>query len=71
MKNLKLILAGIAVILVVIVVLQNTESVETRLLFATVTMPRAALLFVHLAIGFLVGLVVGARGRKRDAAAKA
>jgi uncharacterized integral membrane protein len=38
---------AIAVIslLVVVVVLQNTQAVDTKLLFLTVTMPRAALLF--------------------------
>ena len=39
-----LVIAGLA-ILVLIVVLQNTESVETKLLFMSLTMPRAALLF--------------------------
>ena len=43
------------VVLAVIVILQNTQAVETRLLFVTVTMPRALLLMVT----FLVGLAVG------------
>lgn len=48
----KMKVVGIAVValLVVIVVLQNTQSVETQLLFFTVTMPNAALLFGTLVI---------------------
>ncbi len=38
-------IAAIAALLVLIIVLQNTEAVGTKLLFVTVTMPRAALLF--------------------------
>jgi putative membrane protein len=53
-------IVGIAVIvmIVLIVVLQNTQAVETRLLFLTVTMPNAALLFGTLIIGFAVGVLM-------------
>jgi len=57
MKKFKLIVAAIAVVLVVIVILQNTASVDTRILFMTVSMPRALLLFVAMAVGFAGGLV--------------
>jgi uncharacterized integral membrane protein len=55
----KLKIVGIAVIalIVVVVVLQNTQSVETKLLFLTVTMPNAALLFGALIIGFAIGVL--------------
>lgn len=55
----KLKVVGIAVValLVVIVVLQNTQSVETQLLFFTVTMPNAALLFGTFVIGFAIGVL--------------
>lgn len=58
MKN-KLKLVGIAcfVVIVVIVVFQNTQIVETKLLFFTVTMPNAALLFGTLIIGFAIGVL--------------
>jgi len=58
MKN-KLKLVGIAciVLIVVVVVLQNTQIVETKLLFFTVTMPNAALLFGTLIIGFAIGVI--------------
>jgi putative membrane protein len=57
--NSKLRIIGIAVIvlIVVVVVLQNTQAVETKLLFLTVTMPRAALLFGTLIIGFAIGVL--------------
>jgi uncharacterized integral membrane protein len=55
MKN-KLKLVGIACF-VVIVVFQNTQIVETKLLFFTVTMPNAALLFGTLIIGFAIGVL--------------
>ena len=53
---------GVALaLIIVIIVLQNTEQVETKLLFASVTMPRAALLFGTLLIGFALGALTGGR----------
>lgn len=63
-------IAGIALlaVLVLIVVLQNTESVETKILFMTMTMPRAALLFGALTVGFLLGIFTAGKvlGRKSE-----
>lgn len=58
------------VVLLVIIIFQNTEAVETRLLFVTVTMPRALLLFVHLALGYVLGIItmLFMSGRGRPAA---
>lgn len=55
----KLKIVGIAaiVLIVLIVVLQNTQAVETNLLFLTVTMPNAALMFGTLIVGFVVGVL--------------
>lgn len=53
--RVKLLGSAILALLALIIILQNTESVETRILFMTVVMPRAALLFVTLLIGFLSG----------------
>ncbi len=61
MRKLKLIFIAVLAIIVLIIAIQNTANVETRLLFATVTMPRAVLLFVMLAIGFVIGWLSGAR----------
>jgi len=44
-----------------IVAVQNTEAVDTRLLFTTVTMPRALLLIITLLIGVVIGLFAGLR----------
>ena len=57
----KLIAIAVLAILVLIVVLQNTEAVETRVLFLKLTMPRAALLFGTLIIGFVIGLLTSTR----------
>lgn len=57
MKKLQLIAALVLAVLVVVVVLQNTDAVETRLLFVTVTMPRAVLLFSTGLIGFALGIL--------------
>ena len=55
MAKVKNIIIVILVILAIIVILQNTQAVDTKVLFVTVSMPRALLLMVT----FLVGLAVG------------
>ncbi len=57
MNKLKLLAVAAVSLVVVIVVLQNTQAVETNLLFLTVTMPNAAFLFGTLIIGFPVGVL--------------
>jgi uncharacterized integral membrane protein len=57
MNKTKLIVAIVLAALAVIVVLQNTAAVETKLLFLTVTMPRVLLLFLMLAVGFISGIL--------------
>jgi uncharacterized integral membrane protein len=64
MRSAKLIVILVVAILVLIVILQNMEAVSTRILFATVTMPRAALLFITLVVGFIIGLLVAILGYK-------
>ena len=44
-NRLKIVAVAVIALIVVVVVLQNTQNVETRLLFLKVTMPNAALLF--------------------------
>ncbi|MEM9373088.1 MAG: LapA family protein [Planctomycetota bacterium] len=60
-SRLKLAAVILSLIVVAIVVIQNTEQVETRILFMTITMPRAVLLFVTAALGFGAGLLMGVR----------
>lgn len=59
--KIRMIIAAILALVVLVVVLQNTESVETRLLFTTITMPRAALLFGTLLVGFALGVLAAGR----------
>ncbi|MFC1516465.1 lipopolysaccharide assembly protein LapA domain-containing protein [Thermodesulfobacteriota bacterium] len=61
MKRVKLVGIVVLALLIGIVVLQNTESVETNILFFTITMPRALLLFLTALIGFIIGLLSSLR----------
>jgi uncharacterized integral membrane protein len=58
MRNLKIIVASILAILVAIMVVQNREPVATHLLFATIVMPHAVLLFITAAAGFALGALL-------------
>jgi uncharacterized integral membrane protein len=58
MIKLKLIAALTLILLVLIVVFQNTEPVATRFLFITFTMPRAALLVITFLVGAVAGLLL-------------
>ena len=58
MRNFKLITASLLAILVAIVVLQNRNQVATHLLFWTVSMPHAILLFITAAAGFALGVLL-------------
>lgn len=57
MKHWRLIGVCICLLLAAILVLQNTEEVETSLLFARVVMPRAVLLFATMVFGFIAGVL--------------
>jgi uncharacterized integral membrane protein len=57
MKKAKVIGIILISILVVVIFLQNTEAVETRLLLTTVTMSRALLLILTFVAGFAAGLI--------------
>ena len=58
MNRFKMISIAILTILGVIIILQNTEQVETKLLFLSITMPRAILLMGTTLIGFALGILV-------------
>ena len=57
MNKLKVIAIAVIVLVTLIVVLQNTQAVETKLLFVTLTLPNAALLFGTLIVGFAIGVL--------------
>lgn len=66
MTRVKLIIAGILALLALIVIFQNTAPMETRVLFITLTMPRAALLIGTALVGFIVGVLVAKRLGKQS-----
>ena len=57
MKKFKMITVIIVSALAVIIFIQNTESVETKILFMRVTMSRALLLILTFLIGFVSGTI--------------
>jgi len=57
MKKAKIVIATVVFLLALIVVLQNTQTVETKLLFLTIAMPRALLLIVTFLVGFAIGVI--------------
>ncbi len=65
MSRPRVIAALLLAVFAVILILQNTEPVETRLLFTTVTMPRAVLLILTTLVGFALGLLVCLIGSRR------
>ena len=58
MNRYKMISTVVLTLLGVIIILQNTEPVETKLLFLSITMPRAILLMGTTLIGFALGVLV-------------
>ncbi|MDD5064380.1 MAG: LapA family protein [Phycisphaerae bacterium] len=61
MKKFKIIAIAVVLLLVLIVTLQNTQSVETKILFAKTTMPIAFLLMLTFLFGFIAGLLTTLR----------
>jgi len=57
MKKVKIIIIVIISLVALIIFFQNTELVETKLLFVTVTMSRALLLMLTFIMGFAGGLI--------------
>ena len=67
-KVAKLIAMIVIAAMVVIIFFQNTETVETRILLATVRMSRALLLLLTFVLGFLSGLLVAGNVLRRKKA---
>jgi lipopolysaccharide assembly protein A len=57
MDKLKLISVLVLAAFIIIVSLQNTADVSTRILFFTVTMPRFVLLLITAVFGFIIGVL--------------
>lgn len=61
MTKFKAAVIAVVGLFVLIVVLQNTAAVETKILFVSITMPRAVLLLGTLLIGFALGVLTASR----------
>ena len=70
MRRLKLVIASVLGFLLLVIVLQNTDTVETRILSATVELPRAIMLLVAVAFGFVLGMMSVWWTRRRKPAAE-
>jgi uncharacterized integral membrane protein len=66
MERFKLIATTVLALLGVVIILQNTEPVETKLLFLSITMPRAVLLMGTTLIGFALGVLVSLFFKRKD-----
>jgi uncharacterized integral membrane protein len=58
MKKVKIILIITILLIALVVSLQNTDTVETKFLLATVTMPRVLLLLLTFTLGLVAGLII-------------
>ena len=58
MKKVKVVVIITILLLTLIVFIQNTQAVETKLLFMTITMPRVLLLMLTFIMGFIGGLII-------------
>ena len=67
MPKIKLIALLLLVVTALFLIFQNTQTVATRLLFVTVSMPLAALLALALLLGFAAGVLVALKVGKKSA----
>ena len=58
MSKAKLIVLGLFLLIVVIFALQNFEVVEVNFLFWSFSMSRAVMIFLFLALGFILGFFI-------------
>lgn len=65
MTRIKTFSIALAAVLIIIVIAQNTQEVQTHVLWMRVTMPRAVLLIVTLVLGFGLGTLFGGRLRRK------
>ncbi len=69
LPKIKLIALLVLSVAALILILQNTQTVATRLLFVTISMPLAALLALTLLIGFAGGVIAAMKAgaqRRRE-----
>ena len=61
MQKVKITLIAILVVLVLIIIFQNMKTTTTQLLFFSIEMPLAVLLFLTALIGFFIGFLIAGR----------
>jgi uncharacterized integral membrane protein len=66
MDKAKLIIAAVVAAILIILILQNSEDVEIRILFATVIMPRAVLIVITALFGFVIGVLMAMVYSRKD-----
>jgi uncharacterized integral membrane protein len=62
----KVVIIILLIVLLIIFVLQNTEIVMVKLFFWELSLPVALLLFVCLAMGLLIGLLIPTSRKKEE-----
>jgi uncharacterized integral membrane protein len=70
-NKIKLVALIVVVVLAVIIFLQNTETVETQILFLKFEMSRALLLILTFLLGLLTGVLVTTNFLRKKKDAKA
>lgn len=66
----KMIVAVILLVLFAAAILQNSQPVSLKFLFWTITVPRAILLLVSLAVGIIIGIFWALSGSGKGKAQK-
>jgi uncharacterized integral membrane protein len=67
MRRLKIVLAAVGGFLLLVIILQNTAVVTTRILWLEFDLPRALLLFLCLIAGFGIGYLTRTLRRRQAA----
>ena len=65
MKRAKIIVILVISLLALVVSMQNTEAVETKVLFANIIMPRVLLLILTFITGFIAALITASHVLRR------
>jgi len=65
MRKVKLVAIGVVAILTVIILFQNTDSVQARILFWGGRIPLALLMLLIFFLGFVIGLLVPTYFRRK------
>lgn len=59
-QKIRIFIIAALCLLFLIIILQNTQMVETTILFARISMPRALLLIITFLAGVVTGLILAA-----------